>query len=206
MPALTQNSVLVKVALSLDREGRSKEKCRENSKNFSPLGITVVGANPSELPGFSQGKFSVQGEVSQLIPLLLDPQPGERVLDACAPPGGKTTEMAELMSNQGEISALDIHPPGLTKVKENAKRLGLSIIRTQRQDASLVSPKHFPLPFNRILVDAPCSGLGTLRSHPEIRWRLKEGDVQTMADLQLRILKGTTDAESKSFGVFFNFS
>ena len=181
-------------SLKITRENLLAELKREGisakATSFSPLGIITAGADLAELSGFSQGKFYVQGEASQLIPLLLDLRPGQRVLDACAAPGGKTTEMAELMRNQGEIIALDVHSLGLTKVKENAQRLGLTIIRTQRQDASLLSLKDFPLPFDRILIDAPCSGLGTLRSHPEIRWRLQETDIQTMADLQLRILAG----------------
>ncbi len=167
-----------------------KEGVAAKASSFSPLGVTVAGANPNELPGFSQGKFSAQGEASQLIPLLLEPQAGERVLDACAAPGGKTAEIAELMGNQGEIVALDIHPLGLTKVKENAQRLGLTIVHPQKKDASLISCRNFALPFDRILVDVPCSGLGTLRSHPEIRWRLREENVKNLAALQLKILQG----------------
>jgi len=137
----------------------------------SPVGVVLEqGKVITSLPGFQNGDFYVEDEAAQLIPLLLDPQPGDRVLDVCAAPGGKTTHMAALMQNHGEILALDRNADRLKLVDENCRRLGIAITRTMRADAatSLLSVSQGRR-FDRILVDAPCSGLGVLRRHPEAR-------------------------------------
>lgn len=155
---------------------------------WSPQGIRLGSRVPvDQLPGFREGLFQVQSEASQLVSYLLTPQPAERVLDACAAPGGKTTHLAELMQDRGEIIASDISQRGLRKIEENAKRLGLSSIRTGIADASKASPENRSL-YDRILVDAPCSGLGTLRSHPEIKWNRNEGDLKRLSQLQQTIV------------------
>ena len=119
---------------------------------------------------FPKDSFQVQGEASQMVGYLLDPCPGERVLDACAAPGGKTTHMAELMGDQGEVVAADISVRGLEKVKQSVQRLGIKSVRTVAADVAQGLPQGQTDPYDRILVDAPCSGLGTLRSHPEAKW------------------------------------
>lgn len=155
----------------------------------SPQGIRVKPGIPvDQLAGFREGLFQVQGEASQLIASLLDPRAGERVLDACAAPGGKTTHIAELMEDQGEIIATDLSARGLDKLKENVKRLGLKSVRTCRLDVSLGLEGGLARPYDRILADAPCSGLGTLRSHPEAKWQKREEDIQRLARLQGKIL------------------
>ncbi len=165
-----------------------REKIEAAPTPWSPQGISVRSRSPiDQLPGFNQGLFQVQGEASQLVSYLLTPQPGERIFDACAAPGGKSTHLAELMRDRGEITATDISQPGLNKVEENAKRLGLGAIRTLLADASQASPGFGNL-YDRILVDAPCSGLGTLRSHPEIKWNRNEADLKRLSRLQERIL------------------
>lgn len=168
---------------------------------WSPQGITIRSSCPiDQLPGFHEGLFQVQGEASQLVSYLLAPQPGERVLDACAAPGGKTTHIAELTRDRGEIIATDISRSGLRKVEENAKRLGLSSIRTLFADASKATDGSLSRPYDRILVDAPCSGLGTLRSHPEIKWNRNEAAVKRLSRLQRTILTRTA-AQLKPGGV-----
>jgi 16S rRNA (cytosine967-C5)-methyltransferase len=157
--------------------------------DYSPQGITVQAGCPvPELPGFQQGLFQVQGEGSQLIGYLLAPQPGERVLDACAAPGGKTTHLAELMNDQGEIIAADISGKSLERMTENIVRLGLKSIRTLQADLTEELLEPISLPYDRILVDAPCSGLGTLRSHPEIKWNRSKSDIDRLSRLQKSIL------------------
>ena len=156
---------------------------------WSPQGIIVRSkVIVHELPGFHEGYFQVQGEASQLVVYLLDPHPGERILDVCAAPGGKTTHIAELMDDTGEIIATDISARGLRKVEENTKRLGLKSVRTFRADLSKPSNESLTPPFDRILTDAPCSGFGTLRSHPEIKWNRGEADIKRLSDLQKKIL------------------
>ncbi|HJR77503.1 MAG TPA: RsmB/NOP family class I SAM-dependent RNA methyltransferase, partial [Nitrospiraceae bacterium] len=112
-------------------------------------------------------------EAAQLVPLLLDPQPGERVLDACAAPGGKSTHLAALMQGEGEIIALDRSQTRLRLITDNCRRLGISIVKPLRCDLLAGDADALlkgDLLFDRILLDAPCSGLGVLRRHPEGKW------------------------------------
>lgn len=156
---------------------------------WSPEGVWVQsGSAVDELPGFHQGLFQVQGEASQLVAHLLGPRLGERILDACAAPGGKATHIAELMKDAGEVTAVDISTRGIEKIRDNATRLGLTSIRALRADTSRDLPGSFLGHFNRILVDAPCSGLGTLRSHPEIKWHRNPSDIERLGHLQDKIL------------------
>ena len=135
---------------------------------FSPVGLTIEERVPvTELPLFAEGAFYIEDEAAQLVPLLLDAQPGERILDACAAPGGKTTHLAALMDNRGEIVAMDRSRPRLQLIEENCRRLGVQIVTPVLGDAM----KGFSGTFDRILVDAPCSGLGVLRRHPEGKWQ-----------------------------------
>jgi 16S rRNA (cytosine967-C5)-methyltransferase len=150
---------------------------------YAPAGLRIDHGGPvTALPGYAEGLFYVQDEASQLVPLLLAPRPGERVLDACAAPGGKTTEMAELMRNSGEIVALDRDPERLARVGENAARLGVTIVRPLAADAARrLDQTVAGAPYDRILVDAPCSGLGVLRRHPEGKWSKDERSVRSTA-------------------------
>jgi len=156
---------------------------------WSPQGIHLKGGSAIDrLPGFQEGLFQIQGEASQLVGYLLDPQPGERILDGCAAPGGKTTHLAELMKDKGEIIATDISAKGLEKLKGNVQRLGLKSVRGFLVDVTRGLPGAPAAPYDRILVDAPCSGLGTLRSHPEAKWHRDERDIQRLSRLQKQIL------------------
>lgn len=151
---------------------------------FSPHGIRVEGRHHiPNLPGFRDGLFVVQDEASQVAAILLDPQPGERVLDACAAPGGKATHLAQLMGNRGELLAMDVSRSKLPLILETAGRLGISIITTRAAD--LLQSGVFPADaFDRILLDAPCSGLGVIRRNPEAKWRLQPADITRLAAVQ----------------------
>jgi 16S rRNA (cytosine967-C5)-methyltransferase len=151
--------------------------------------VLEKGEAVTSLPGFQDGDFYVEDEAAQLIPPLLDPQPGELVLDACAAPGGKTTHLAALMHNRGEILALDRNAERLKLVDENRRRLGITIIRTIRADTAMPLLTTFEgRMFDRILVDAPCSGLGVLRRHPEAKWTKQEVLLARHHRLQTQIL------------------
>ena len=155
----------------------------------SPQGILLpAGGAIDNLPGFVDGLFQVQGEASQIVALLLSPLPGERILDACAAPGGKCTHIAELMQDKGEILAADISARGIEKIRQNVTRLELKSVRTIRADVTEKNRELSAAPFDRILVDAPCSGLGTLREHPEIKWQRDEKDVRRLSRMQLKII------------------
>lgn len=155
----------------------------------SPQGILIEsGPTIENLPGFVEGLFQVQGEASQLVTYLLAPQPGQRILDACAAPGGKSIHIAETLRDQGEVIALDPAPRGLDRIRENIARLQIVSIHAVRADSSRKLNGALGVPYDRILVDAPCSGLGTLRSHPEIKWQRGESDIKRLSQLQLKIL------------------
>ena len=118
---------------------------------------------------------------------MLAPRPGETVLDLCAAPGTKTTHLAELMQNRGRIIAADLREEKLARIRENAHRLGLTII-----EPVLVSPAGDdipPAPFDAVLVDAPCSNTGVLGKRPEARWRISPDDIRELAKLQRRLLR-----------------
>lgn len=139
-----------------------------------------------DLPGFSDGHFTVQDESAITVGKLLNPSPGMQVLDLCAAPGTKTTHLAEMMQNRGRIIATDISEERLKRVNENAARLGHTIIETTpiADDLSDVPPG----PFDAVLVDAPCSNTGVLGKRPEARWRISNEEIEELAALQLRLL------------------
>lgn len=151
----------------------------------SPAGIEVL-ASPgiTSLQAYQDGWFQVQDEAAQLVGLMVAPQPGETVLDACAAPGGKATHLAELMQDQGTIIALESDSSRLPRIAGNAERLGISIIKPAQGDAATFREGTF----DRILVDAPCSGLGVLRRHPDGRWHKTEETIREKQELQNRIL------------------
>jgi 16S rRNA (cytosine967-C5)-methyltransferase len=144
------------------------------------------------LPGFAEGYWCVQDRAAQRIAPLLDPQPGERILDACAAPGGKSTHLAELMGDQGLVLALDRGEARLRRVSRNAERLGLQSIAVQHGDATALAQEQPDLraSFDRILVDAPCSGLGTLARHADARWRIDPAAIDELVVLQRQLLDG----------------
>jgi 16S rRNA (cytosine967-C5)-methyltransferase len=177
-----------RVALLEAMRGRFPEAapCR-----FAADGL-VLGrrGNPAVDPAFLDGRFTVQDEASQLVVALLDPKPGERVLDACAAPGGKATAIGERVGPGGQVLALDRHARRLDLVRSLARRLGLGWVRGVERDATRpLADLAVPHAFDRVLVDAPCSGLGTLRRNADARWRVRPDDPARLAEIQLSILK-----------------
>ncbi len=144
-------------------------------------------ASIPELPGYEQGWFCVQDESAMGVATALAPQPGWRVLDLCAAPGGKTTHLAELMQDQGEIIACDVDRGRLETVETLARRLGLSCIRTQLIEARNATTVPAG-PFDAALIDVPCSNTGVLGRRPEVRWRMKPEDLRELAPLQAHLL------------------
>ena len=138
------------------------------------------------LPGFEEGWWIVQDWSAQLVSHCVNPQPGERVIDACAAPGGKTTHLAELMGDRGVVYAYDKTPARLKKVQQNCDRLGLHSIQIETADSRTLT--QFTNQADRVLVDAPCSGLGTLHRHADARWRQTPATVQNLAALQAELL------------------
>jgi 16S rRNA (cytosine967-C5)-methyltransferase len=157
-----------------------------------PQALRLVGSAGSiqKLPGFQEGWWTVQDSSAQLVGHLLDPQPGEVVIDACAAPGGKTTHIAELMGDKGKIWACDRTSSRLRKLQDNSQRLNLQSIQIHTGDS-----RHFTEFYNtadRVLLDAPCSGLGTMHRHADARWRQTPESVRELSLLQKGILSHTS--------------
>ena len=136
-------------------------------------------------PGYAEGAFTPQSRASQLVARAVDPQPGERVLDLCAAPGGKTTHLAALMGDRGEIVAVERHAGRARALRATAARMRASSIRVEVGDAKAFAGERG---FDRVLLDPPCSGLGTLRSHPDLRWRVTPRTVALLAAEQDALL------------------
>lgn len=143
--------------------------------------------NISQIDLFINGQFTVQDEGAGQIVSLLEPKKGDKILDACAAPGGKTTYIAELMKNEGQIIAWDIHEHRVKLINENANRLGINIIKTQIKDASKFD-KNYIEKFDKILLDVPCLGLGVMKRKPDIKWQRKQEEIEQIAKIQLDIL------------------
>jgi 16S rRNA (cytosine967-C5)-methyltransferase len=158
---------------------------------YAPDGVRVEAVAPHALPGYAEGTFAVQSEASQLVGCLLAPPRGARVLDVCAAPGGKAFYLAELIGRSGSVLALDQRQRGASVVAAGARRLGLTNLAAMVADA-----RRLPLAatgqFDCVLVDAPCSGLGTLRAHPEVRWSRVPEDLCRLAALQAQLLATAT--------------
>jgi 16S rRNA (cytosine967-C5)-methyltransferase len=143
----------------------------------------MAGIGKSEF--FRQGFFSVQDESAGIPVALLDPKPGERILDLCAAPGGKTTYIGELMKNEGEIIAVDRYETRLHLVEKACQRLGITNVSLIAEDAAAIQLA----PADKVLVDAPCSGLGVIAKKPDAKWLREPEDIPRLADIQSRILE-----------------
>ncbi len=169
---------------------------------YSPEGIILAKPPVAlrEMPELTGGLLYVQDEASQLVSRFLAPGKGERVLDLCAGAGGKTTHLAALMENEGEVVAADIQAGKLEALEATARRWGITAVKTAVVDAANAAGTAGLGSFDRVLVDAPCSGLGTLRRNPEIRWHLTARKLGEFPPLQKRIL-GNAAACVKGGGV-----
>jgi 16S rRNA (cytosine967-C5)-methyltransferase len=151
-------------------------------------GDTIVVDGPFDAlahPGYAAGAFTPQSRASQLVAPTLGPRPGERVLDLCAAPGGKTTHLAALMGDEGEVVAVERHRGRARALQDMAQRMRCSSVRVVVGDAKAVAG---PEGFDRVLLDPPCSGLGTLRSHPDLRWRVTPHAIELLAAEQDALL------------------
>ncbi|MEC4676130.1 MAG: 16S rRNA (cytosine(967)-C(5))-methyltransferase RsmB [Nitrospirota bacterium] len=165
-------------------------KLRENGflsrpANFSPDGIIMKELHSYSDLSFVSGLFAVQDEASQLIAYLLDPKPGERILDACAAPGGKTTHIAQLMRDSGEVIAVEKDPERIGRLEENIKNSGIRSIKIINADFSRLENIGT---FDRILLDAPCSSLGVIRRNPDVKYRRRAGDLAGYRSKQIKLL------------------
>ncbi|HEU4797674.1 MAG TPA: 16S rRNA (cytosine(967)-C(5))-methyltransferase RsmB [bacterium] len=176
----------------------------EAVRRFDDLGITVTRTAIAEglhLAGpvsdrhrvVTEGLCTMQDLAAMLVTHILDPQPGEMVIDGAAAPGGKTTHIAERMRDRGRIIACDIHAAKLERLRHRVARMGISIVEAHEQDARGIG-RTFPRQADRVLLDAPCTGLGVLRRRPDIKWRVLPEDINALAVLQQQMVQGACDA------------
>lgn len=154
------------------------------------------GGHLAGAPEFAEGLMTMQDESSQLVAPSMRLQPNSKVLDACAAPGGKTTHIAEYLDAAagGQVTALDLHPHKVRLIEQNAARLGLSDVVTATAMDARQAGEHFaPASFDRVLVDAPCSGLGLIRRKPEIKYEKTQADIDHLKEIQKNILSSVAD-------------
>jgi 16S rRNA (cytosine967-C5)-methyltransferase len=159
---------------------------------FAPDGLVVTGGNPLLTPLAHTGAFVVQDEASQLVGVYAGATAGERVLDACASPGGKTTQMAAAMGDRGTIVAADVRGQRVALLARTVATSSAQSIRIVQADAR--QPPPFRATFDLVLVDAPCSGLGTIRRDPDVRWRRTAADLAPLASMQRALLDSLAKA------------
>lgn len=165
----------------LEQAGVSAEPGR-----FAPLHVSLRGeVDFASLPVVRRGDATVQDESETLVGHLVDPKPGERVLDLCAAPGGKTTHLAELMGDRGDVVAVEQNPARALVLEKNLERVGLRSVTVRVADAREPVPG---VPFDRVLVDAPCSGLGVLARRADARWRKSPEGIAQMHAVQCELL------------------
>jgi 16S rRNA (cytosine967-C5)-methyltransferase len=187
-PALRFNpgrGTLTEIRSQLEHEGVALEPSRYVSGAY----IVTTGTLANQSPPVQLGQVYLQDEGSQLIASLLDAQPGMRVLDLCAAPGGKSSQIAVEMQDTGLIVAGDLHVHRLHLLQQTCQRLAVTIVHPLALDGTQSLPLLPGHPFDRVLVDAPCSGTGTIRRHPEIKWRLQPERLTPLAETQIKLLK-----------------
>ncbi|MFE8699025.1 16S rRNA (cytosine(967)-C(5))-methyltransferase RsmB [Cytobacillus sp. FJAT-54145] len=153
-----------------------------------PEAIKCLKGNLANSNAFKEGYVTIQDESSMLVAYALGLEQGETVLDACAAPGGKSTHIAEKLQNTGQVISLDLHEHKVKLIGENAERLGLTNIETRALDSRKVQEHFSKETFDRILLDAPCSGLGVMRRKPDMKYTKKEQDVAQLHTIQLSLL------------------
>jgi len=168
--------------LSLERSG-----CRVQAGRLLRDALVVTGGNPAAGEALREGWVAIQDEASQAVAHLVAVEPGDTVLDLCAAPGGKTLILARAAGTRGRVIAADLREHRVRAMKERLAAMGIRNVEAMTLDGS--RPLPFDRPFDRILVDVPCSGTGTLARHPEIRWKLRAEDLSDLRVRQIRLLR-----------------
>lgn len=191
IPPLTARANPLKIPRSDLIARLTRSGCGAVPTPYAPDGIILsdLPTPVGDMQPYREGQIQIQDEASQMISLLVDPRPGEEVLDLCAGAGIKATHLAQLMLNRGKIVAMDISRRKIESLRDLAQRLGVTIIEPIVHDATQPPPEELRERFDRVLVDVPCSGLGTLRRNPEIRWHTTPEGLAALPPLQREILK-----------------
>ncbi|MDP2872684.1 MAG: 16S rRNA (cytosine(967)-C(5))-methyltransferase RsmB [Bacillota bacterium] len=194
VPGVTIRVNLLRTTREALASALSREGIQATPGHLAPESLHVTGgADLHRLEVYRQGAFTVQDEASMLVARALDPAPGEKVVDACAAPGGKTTHLAALARDRAQVLAVDVNRAKLSQVRARARLLGLESVTTMEGDARTLGAL-MPAGADALLLDAPCSGMGVLRRRPEVRWRRQPGDLHSAARRQLELLDGVAPA------------
>lgn len=191
-----RNKASVRVTDSSEVD-RLAEELQAQYSQLSPVGLVKTKGHFASSSVFKDGRVTIQDETSQLVAPTLKIEGWEEILDACAAPGGKTCHMASYLTT-GRVMALDLYDHKLSLVQDNAQRLGLADrVVTQKLDAHLVAQEFGPDYFDKILVDAPCSGIGLIRRKPDIKYRKESADFDQLQKIQLSILDSVCQTVKK---------
>ncbi|MGM7701119.1 16S rRNA (cytosine(967)-C(5))-methyltransferase RsmB [Pseudalkalibacillus sp. Hm43] len=166
-----------------------KESVGGKPSEVTPDGIKVTSGNLPKTDVYKSGLLTIQDESSMLVGYAVDPRSGERVLDACAAPGGKTTHLAERMDNEGEITAIDLHEHKVQLIDEQIERLGLENVQTIAMDTRKAANLFQAESFDKVLLDAPCTGFGVIRRKPDIKWSKRPEDIERIQQVQYDLLE-----------------
>ncbi|MHB8139346.1 MAG: 16S rRNA (cytosine(967)-C(5))-methyltransferase RsmB [Smithellaceae bacterium] len=199
LPPLTIRANTLKISRTVLTQMLEEEDFTCKATPFSPDGINLPDP-PRPIQKtifFKEGLLRLQDEAAQLVSYLVNPQTGENVLEVCAGSGGKTTHLAALMKNNGRVVALDHDAEKIMQLKNDASRMSISIIEPAQADLIHPLSAEFLEKFDLVLADVPCSGTGTLRRNPEIKWRLKSNDIHAQTKVQKAILQNAAGAVKK---------
>lgn len=203
-PPMSVRCNTLKISVEQLRCEFNKAGLSASSSLLVPDGLQVERMNRiTAMPAFQSGLFVVQDESSMLVSHVLGPKPGAVVVDSCAGPGGKATHLAQLMENRGRLWAFDIHEHRLQLIKATAGRLGIDIIETCPGDATNL-PEQLYETADYLLIDAPCSGLGVIRRRPDLRWKVREADLDRHARQQLALLNGSIACLKKGCSLIYS--
>ncbi|WP_257350144.1 16S rRNA (cytosine(967)-C(5))-methyltransferase RsmB [Pseudalkalibacillus decolorationis] len=191
-PSVTARVNLIQSTVESVIDNLNDEAVITERAPLSHSGIRVVSGQLPSTETYQSGKVTIQDESSMLVGLAMDPKPGERILDACAAPGGKTTHLSERMENQGEIIAIDLHPHKVKLIEDQMERLKLTNIETVAMDTRNAAQLMEAASFDRILLDAPCTGLGVIRRKPDIKWTKTPEDIERIQIVQAELLESIT--------------
>lgn len=190
-PPLVLRANTLKMSVDELQQQLKQQGLDSRQSDFVPEGLLVQGSHVLDSPLYQQGAFSVQDESSMLAVDILEPRPGQNIVDVCAAPGGKTGFIAERMKNSGTVIAGDFYEKKLELIKKQMERTGVSIVDTRQWDAAVFQPDLAEWA-DGVLVDAPCSGLGVIRRKPEIKYKTQEQMPQELAGKQLQILEAAS--------------
>lgn len=188
-PLQTARVNLTKISRNEAVHKLQAEGCQVEESVLIPEGLKVLEGNVAHSNSFKEGLITIQDESSMIVAYALGIEGGETVLDACAAPGGKSTHIGEKLNNGGKVTALDIHKHKVKLIIENAERLGLTNIEAKILDSRMAGEHFAKESFDRILVDAPCSGFGVMRRKPDLKYTKTEEDIKQLSAIQLDILE-----------------